>query len=57
MRMPWGKHRGEDVEDLPTGYLQWIAENVTGADALVREAEEQLALREGRGRVVKDDAR
>ena len=36
-----------------TGY----AENVTGADALVREAEEQLALREGRGRVVKDDAR
>ena len=52
MRMPWGKHKGEDVEDLPTGYLQWIAENVTGADALVREAEEQLTLREGKGRVV-----
>ena len=55
--MPWGKHKGEDVGDLPTGYLQWLAENITGSDALVREAEEQLALREGRGRVVKDDTR
>ena len=57
MRMPWGKHKGEDVGDLPTGYLQWLAENITGSDALVREAEEQFALREGRGRVVKDDTR
>ena len=49
VKMPWGKHKGEDVEDLPTDYLQWIAENVTGSDALIREVENQLVLREGRG--------
>jgi len=27
MIMPWGKHKGEDIEDLPSGYLKWLAEN------------------------------
>ena len=49
MRMPWGKHKGEPMEDLPSDYLLWLAENVTGSDAVVREAEAQLQLREGRG--------
>ncbi len=49
MKMPWGKHKGKDIEDVDSGYLQWLAENVTGNDALVREAENQLQLREGKG--------
>jgi hypothetical protein len=24
MRMPFGKHRGVDVRDLPDGYLNWL---------------------------------
>ena len=48
--MPWGKHKGEQLEDLDDGYLRWIAENVTSDAALVKEAEEQLTMREGGGR-------
>jgi len=48
MKMPWGKHRGEDIEDLPDGYLLWLAENCESA-TIQREAESQLQLREGRG--------
>lgn len=28
MRMPFGQYRGEEVEDLPTDYLEWLYENV-----------------------------
>lgn len=49
MKMPFGKHKGEDLEDLPTGYLQWLAENVEGRAELVREAELQITLRRGEG--------
>lgn len=27
MKMPWGKHKGEDIEDIPSDYLRWLAEN------------------------------
>ena len=49
MRMPFGKHKGEQLEDLDDGYLQWIAENIEGNAAIVREAEEQLTMRRGVG--------
>lgn len=26
--MPFGKHKGEDVEDVPSEYLQWFLEKV-----------------------------
>ncbi len=28
MKMPWGKHAGEEIEDLPDNYLKWLAENL-----------------------------
>jgi len=27
MIMPWGKHKGKDIEDLPSSYLKWLTEN------------------------------
>jgi hypothetical protein len=53
--MPFGKHKGERLEDLDSGYLRWLAENITGYAALVQEAENQLAMREGRGVVRSGD--
>lgn len=49
MLMPFGKHKGEDLADLPLDYLRWLCENVSGNDDLIQEAENQLAMREGRG--------
>lgn len=49
MKMPFGKYKGEDLEDLPTSYLLWVAENVGGYSALVKEVEAQLAMRDGHG--------
>lgn len=54
MRMSFGKYKGQLLADIPTSYLQWIAENVDGRTGLVREAEEQLLLREGKGVERKD---
>ena len=28
-RMPWGKHRGEKLEDIESGYLRYLAEYST----------------------------
>jgi len=27
MKMPYGNHKDEEIEDLPSDYLGWIAEN------------------------------
>ena len=32
MKMPFGKHKGTDIEDLPTDYLKWLAENCDDDD-------------------------
>jgi uncharacterized protein (DUF3820 family) len=53
MKMPFGKYKGQDLDDLPEGYLQWIAENVEGHAALVQEAEDQLTMKRGEGVVRK----
>lgn len=49
MKMPFGKFRGKEFEDVPTDYLQWIAETFENRPELQKEAEDQLKLREGRG--------
>ena len=25
--MPWGKHKGKTIEQIPSGYLKWLSEN------------------------------
>jgi hypothetical protein len=34
MEMPFGKHEGEDIEDLPTGYIVWCLNMLTARDDL-----------------------
>jgi hypothetical protein len=38
MRMPFGKHKGERVEDTPTDYLEWALANVADLDPRLRRA-------------------
>ena len=49
MKLPFGKYKGQDIEDLPTSYLYWLAENLESNAAIQAEAENQLKLREGVG--------
>lgn len=50
MRMPFGKHRGELLENIPAEYLRWVLLNVETLDPNVeKEIENQLEMREGRG--------
>lgn len=50
MVLPFGKHKGKSIEDLPTSYLTWLAENVSTKDelgaAVVESAEQELKFRE-----------
>ncbi len=55
MKMPFGKYKGMEVDDLPINYMQWCCENINGNDALIIEMESQLAMRGGLGKVVKKD--
>lgn len=56
MKMPFGKYKGQEVEDIPSGYLLYILENGTDLPtSLINEMESQLAMREGRGSSIKND--
>jgi uncharacterized protein (DUF3820 family) len=48
VEMPFGKHRGQEVEELPTSYLRWCLDNLGWMnDDLREEMEEVLSHREG----------
>ena len=32
MKMPWGKFKDEEIEDIPSGYLKWLAINCEDDD-------------------------
>jgi len=50
LRMPFGKYRGELVEDLPSDYISWCLETIVRMEPALRvEMEAQLAARSGRG--------
>lgn len=50
LRMPFGKHKGELLEDLPTDYIRWCLENLERLDEPYRrEMENQLTMRSGGG--------
>lgn len=48
--MPFGKHKGEELEDVPTEYLEWaLRDGVFRSEALAEEAEAQIRMRGGEG--------
>ncbi len=49
MKMPFGRYKGQDMEDVPTGYLIWFLENCNVPASYIVEMENQLKLREGEG--------
>lgn len=44
MEMPFGKHRGRPIEDIPTAYLKWLL-TIELYDVLRNAVEEELELR------------
>lgn len=48
--MPWGKHKGEELEDVPTDYLEWCLREMHDLDgALAEEMDNQIRMRAGHG--------
>ena len=55
MKMSFGKHRGEYIEDLPLDYIQWCLDNIDNLrDSLKEEMENQVILKGGGGVVRKE---
>uniref|UniRef100_A0A6M3KNA5 Putative quorum-sensing-regulated virulence factor n=1 Tax=viral metagenome TaxID=1070528 RepID=A0A6M3KNA5_9ZZZZ len=50
MRMPYGRFKGQEIEDLPSSYLKWIAENwdekSTTNKMICKAADEEWQFRE-----------
>ncbi len=47
MILDFGKHKGKDIEDVPSSYLRWMCENLDSSKAdLIEAAEEELIYRE-----------
>ncbi len=38
MRMTFGKHLGRPLDQVPRGYLRWVAANVAGLDPALTDA-------------------
>jgi len=48
MRIDFGKHAGEDLEDIPSSYLGWVLKNVTDLNPWLRRGiEAELNRRVG----------
>ncbi|MEM5785836.1 MAG: DUF3820 family protein [Syntrophobacteraceae bacterium] len=52
MTMPFGKYRGQTLEEIPSGYLRWIALNVEDQDELQEAADSEFQWREEHGKHV-----
>ena len=37
MEMPFGKHEGEEIEDLPTGYIVWCLKMLDDLDEEIEQ--------------------
>jgi len=45
MEMPWGKYKGEKIEDLPSDYLHWLATKCDNEE-IAEQADEEWQHRE-----------
>ena len=46
--MPYGKYKGVDMEEIPSNYLRWVAENFDD-DVVASKADEEWQFRERTG--------
>jgi len=46
MRMPWGKHKGKWISELPTDYIKWCLLNYKTEFGLLEVMKEELLRRE-----------
>ena len=44
MIMPWGKHKGKPIDELPSSYLKWLAEECDDDD-ICEAADEEYCWR------------
>lgn len=49
MVMPFGRHKDEYVDELPTDYIEWCLGTLDLQPELQAEMEAQLALKRGEG--------
>lgn len=42
MKMPFGKHKGTNIEDIPKTYLGWVAKNCNLTPCLANEVKRVL---------------
>lgn len=42
----FGKHQGKTVEEIPSGYLKWMIDNLEDKEDLVEAADKELAFRD-----------
>lgn len=58
MILPFGKHKGEDIADVDTGYLKWLEQQEWIREEMREdvqfEIERRTGDRPGMGRVVKE---
>jgi len=47
--MPFGKYKGEELEDLPTDYMEWCLRELDLRPALAEEMENQIRAKAGEG--------
>lgn len=51
--LPFGKHKGEDIEDIPDSYLSWLLDSEWFEKRYpyrIKAVEQELAYREQTGR-------
>jgi hypothetical protein len=47
--MPFGKHKNKPIGGIPTSYLKWAIENISGRQLLLDAIRAELAAREESG--------
>lgn len=55
MKMTFGKFKGQELDDLPDHYIQWLLEETTLTRQMIEELENILTMRAGSGVVRKRD--